>query len=188
MGVSSQHYVGTTFSVTPPLQKMGFVLNPYDQCVANCDSSGKQCTIVWYVNDIKISHVDPVVVSMIIEKIKDFFGKMNVTRGPDRVFLGMNIHYDKDAGTTTIKMRDYLTEAIADSQLDISRSAATPANNDLFELSKSAVPLSKAGEEVFHGVVTKLLYVSIRARMSLLLATSLLTTRVLKPRPRTLPN
>ena len=162
------------------LQKMGFVLNSYDQCVANCDIDGKQCTIAWYVDDNKISHVDPEVVSMIIEKIESHFGKMTVTRGSDHIFLGMNIHYNKDAGTATIKMKDYLTEAITDSQLDISRSAATPANKDLFEVSEKAPPLSKIGSELFHSIVAKLLYVSIRARMDLLLATSFLTTRVSK--------
>jgi hypothetical protein len=27
------------------LETMGFTLNPYDQCVANCDIDGSQCTI-----------------------------------------------------------------------------------------------------------------------------------------------
>jgi hypothetical protein len=29
------------------LQEMGFIINPYDKCVANCEVNGKQCTIVW---------------------------------------------------------------------------------------------------------------------------------------------
>jgi len=40
------------------LQGMGFVLNPYDPCVANKIINGKQCTIVWYVDDNKISHIN----------------------------------------------------------------------------------------------------------------------------------
>jgi hypothetical protein len=27
---------------------MGFVLNPYDQCIANCTLKEKQCTVAWY--------------------------------------------------------------------------------------------------------------------------------------------
>ena len=45
---------------------------------------------------------------MIIKKIESHFGKMTVTRGSDHVFLGMNIHYNKDAGTATIKMTERL--------------------------------------------------------------------------------
>jgi hypothetical protein len=61
------------------LEPMGFELNPYDPCVANATIDGKQCTIAWYVDDNKISHVDPKVVDQIIAKIEARFGKMNVT-------------------------------------------------------------------------------------------------------------
>ena len=40
------------------LIKWGFELNPYDSCVANKMINGKQCTILWHVDDLKISHVD----------------------------------------------------------------------------------------------------------------------------------
>ncbi len=42
---------------------MGFELNLYDMCVANKTIDGKQCTLVWYVDDTKILHVDGNVVS-----------------------------------------------------------------------------------------------------------------------------
>lgn len=40
------------------LVKWGYKINPYDWCVANKMIDGKQCTVVWHVNDLKISHVD----------------------------------------------------------------------------------------------------------------------------------
>ena len=49
------------FSTT--LKDMGFVLNPYDECVANKMVNGSQCTIAWHVDDNNISHVDSEVVS-----------------------------------------------------------------------------------------------------------------------------
>ena len=48
------------------LEKLGFVRNSYDWCVVNKTINGKQCTIVWFVNDLMISHVDPEVVTEII--------------------------------------------------------------------------------------------------------------------------
>ena len=48
------------------LKGMGFELNPYDLYVANKIINGKQCTIVWYVDDNKISHEDPAIVDTII--------------------------------------------------------------------------------------------------------------------------
>ena len=50
------------------LQEMGHDLNPYDRCVANKVINGKQCTIAWYVDNTKISHVDTKVVTEAIEK------------------------------------------------------------------------------------------------------------------------
>ena len=44
------------------LEKLGFVLNPYDPRVANKVIDDKQCTICWNVDDTKILHVDSKVV------------------------------------------------------------------------------------------------------------------------------
>jgi hypothetical protein len=44
--------------LTKNLEEWGFEINPYDWCVANKMIDGKQCTIVWHVDDLKISHVD----------------------------------------------------------------------------------------------------------------------------------
>jgi hypothetical protein len=166
------------FSTT--LQKKGFELNPYNQCVANCQIDGKQCTIGWYVDDTKISHEDPAIVSMIISRLEASFGKMTVVRGNKHVFLGMNITYNQEARTATIGMRHYLTKAISESGLSITKTASSPATKDLFTISAASASLTKVDGKIFHSVVAKLLYVSIRARMDLLLATSFLATRVSK--------
>jgi hypothetical protein len=67
---------------------------------------------------------------------------MTVKRGSEHVFLGMNIAY-KNNGTAEITMREYLEEAIADSGLDISRTATTPAKRTLFEIKDDAKLLGK---------------------------------------------
>ena len=38
------------------LRKYGFVINPYDPCVANKWTSEGQLTVVWHVDDMKASH------------------------------------------------------------------------------------------------------------------------------------
>jgi hypothetical protein len=57
------------------LQEWGFELNPYDPCVANKIIDGKQCTVLWHVDDIKASHEDPNVVTQVLELINEVFGK-----------------------------------------------------------------------------------------------------------------
>jgi hypothetical protein len=159
------------------LMDMGFELNPYDTCVANMTVDDKQCTIVWYVDDTKISHVDDKVVTGVIAKLEEKFGEMTVTRGKEHVFLGMNIKFNED-GTATIKMKEYIQEAIADFGEDITRTAATPAKRDLFEVNEESPALKGEKRETFHSVVAKLLYVSQRGRMDVLLPVVFLCTRV----------
>ena len=55
---------------TGTLVEMGFELNPYDNCVANKMINGKQCTIIWWVDDNCISHVPDSVLDMVIGKIE----------------------------------------------------------------------------------------------------------------------
>jgi hypothetical protein len=40
------------------LESIGFIVNPYDPCVANRMVNGKQHTITWHEDDLKSSHVD----------------------------------------------------------------------------------------------------------------------------------
>ena len=165
---------------TEHLKEKGFVLNPYDPCVANCMVDGKQCTLAWYVDDNKVSHVDTDVVTGIIEMIEERFGKMTVTRGKRHTFLGMDIFFPGD-GTVQITMADYLKEAIAESGLDIRRTVATPATRNLFDVTEPAQLLTQDQAEIFHSVVSKLLYVSIRARGDMLLPVIFLCTRIRAP-------
>jgi hypothetical protein len=122
----------------------------------------------------KILHKDPAVVTTIINQLAAQFGKMSVMRGNAHVFLGMHIKYNRN-DQTTITMKEYLKEAIAELGL---RSATTPAGKGLFDIDENSSPLDKTTAKVFHSVTAKLLYVSTWAQMDLLLATSFHTTRV----------
>ena len=77
------------------LQDLGFVLNPYDPCVANANIKGSQCTIVWYVDDNKISHKDQTVVTDLVQRIEAKFGHMAKTQGDEHEFLGIKLRFDR---------------------------------------------------------------------------------------------
>jgi hypothetical protein len=63
------------------LEGLGFILNPSDPCMANKMVNSKQCTICWYVNDNKISHIGSKIVDWVINKIESKFGEMTVKQG-----------------------------------------------------------------------------------------------------------
>ncbi len=116
---------------TGTLQKMGFELNPYDPCVANKTINNKQCTIVWYVDDNKISHVDHRVVSQIVAAIEQHFGKMTVVRGRQHTFLGMEIAFNDD-GTVRIGMKSYIEDTIKCFGEIVTKKVTTPAQKNIF--------------------------------------------------------
>jgi hypothetical protein len=161
------------------LTEMGFQLNPYDTCVANKTINGKQCTIVWYVDDNKISHVDCRVVTKIIKRIEKRFGKMTVTRGNKHVFLGMHVEYNENS-TASIGMEEHLQEAISDFGEHIEKSVTSPATRDLFQVDESSEALNDARRETFHSVTAQLLYTAMRARPDVELSIAFLCTRVTK--------
>ena len=62
------------------LCKEGFKINPYDKCVESKIINGKQCTVIWYVDDNKISHDEIGVIDGIIYKIEDIFLGLTVSK------------------------------------------------------------------------------------------------------------
>jgi hypothetical protein len=167
-------------SFTETLEQHGFTTNPYDFCVANATIEGSQCTIGWFVDDTKISHINPDVVTNIINMLEARFGNMTVTRGRTHKFLGMTIKYLGD-GTATIHMPSYISEAISESGLDVSKTVKTPCSNSLLAIDEASPLLPQAKAKLFHRIVAKLIYVGTRACTDILLALSFLCGCVSAP-------
>ena len=160
------------------LKGMGFVLNPYDMCVANATIKGSQCTVCWYVDDNKISHKDSKVVDQIIEKIEAKFGKMSSTRGDKHDFLGMELLFKENK--VKVSMKKHIKKAFDMFQEDIVRNAATPASSHLFK-TRDSPKLDEGKAENFHSVTALLLFISRRCRLDIQTAGGFLTTKVSEP-------
>ena len=161
------------------LENEGFVLNPYDLCVANKIIDGKQCTIAWYVDDNKISHVDTNVVTNILEKMREHFGDIKIYRGNSHIFLGIGIVL-RDDRKFEVEMKDQLLEAVEMFGEEITGVVKSPAQHHLFTVDEDAIKLEGKQKEIFHSVTQKLLYITKRARPDLETTVAFLTTRVSK--------
>jgi hypothetical protein len=76
------------------IEANGFVLNPYDPCVENKMVNGKQFTITWHVDDLKLSHEDENEVTEVIKWLKEIYGEdMRVSRGEKHDYLGMDLDF-----------------------------------------------------------------------------------------------
>ena len=162
------------------LKKMDFELNPFDPCIANKVIDGHQCTIVWYVDNTKISHKDPQVVTNIIKAIEVDHDQMTLKRGKSHTFVGMNFEL-KDDGSLHIWTKEYIREALADLRESVENMSPTPASKSLFNINDKSLELPEWKANIFHIVVAKLLlYVSCRSCLDIGLTVAFLTTRVSK--------
>ena len=165
------------------VDELGFTINPHDKCVANKIINGKQCTIIWHVDDAKISHVEQRVVDDIIESLQKRFGQetpLTINRGVKHDYLGMTIDFSQ-TGKVIFTMDDYVDGVLEDAPSDMSGTSVTPAARHLFDVNPEARKLGKQQADEFHHMVAKLLYLSKRARPDLQTAIAFLCTRVSAP-------
>ena len=159
------------------LVKMGFKINPYNKCVANKIIDGTQCTICWYVDDNKVSHLDDKVNDMIVDVIEKKFGKLARTTGKKHTFLGMDIEFIGDK-TVLIVTPQHIREALEDFGEELDTDAVNPAKSKLFTINHDSEQLDESKADMYHSITAKLLWIGKRARPDLETAVSFLCTRV----------
>jgi hypothetical protein len=177
-------------NLSSQLEKWGFVINPYDFCVANKTINNKQCTTVWHVDDLKTSHVDPDVVTGILEQLDGKYGQeivggkrapLTVNRGKVHDYLGMTLDYSED-GVVKIDMRDYVKKVFGEMPEDMDGTATSLAAQYLFQVKENVLELLDTQKsEFFHATVAKLLFLCKRGRPDIQTAITFLCTRVQQP-------
>ena len=158
--------------LTKDLISIGFKMNPYDPCAANKIVHGKQMTLCWHVDDMKVSHfetkrVDDMVkwLRMMYERLfEDGSGTMKVCRGKVHEYIGMTLDFNAP-GKVKVTMLPYMKEIVDDftKQSGDLKTAATPAAEHLFKIDEDAVKLSEEMGKVFHNFVAKCLFATKRA-------------------------
>jgi hypothetical protein len=162
----------------------GFEVNPYDPCVANKMVNGKQLTVSWHVDDLKISHQDSTVVDGFLHWITKTYGtigEVKSTRGKIHEYLGMKLDYTMK-GQVTIDMVQYIESMLAGFPQEYLQGKVTsPWNENLFTVQEGSPLLEKDLAELFHTVTAQGLFACKRARPDISPAIAYLTTRVRAP-------
>ena len=165
------------------LESIGYEANNYDECTFNKMINGKQCTIQFHVDDLKMSHVDQSVLDDLINKLNAEFGeirKLAASYGHIHEYLGMTIDYSED-GKVKLTMYDYLEDIIVEAPDDMDGIAVNVASEHLFKVNPECEKLDHEVADYFHRTVARLLFASKRARPDLQTAVAFLCTRVAKP-------
>jgi len=109
------------------LVEWGFKLNKYNKCMANKLTNGKQCTIIWHVDDLKISHVDHKVMEEVIIRQQEIW-----TRKPTCDITGQSIGIPGD-----ISMYKYTNKMLAGLPSGMNQVSMMPAALNLFNVNDS---------------------------------------------------
>jgi hypothetical protein len=170
------------------LTDVGFIINPYDPCVANKIIEGKHMNICFHVDDCKLSHCKKKVMDTMLEYLReeyesifeDVTGAMTVSRGKIHKYLGMTLDYTV-CGQVKITMFDYIDEILtafdkAEAKGGGTKTSAAP--DSLFKVDENGVKLAQNKAVEFHNLVAKTLYATKRARPDTCTAIAFLTTRV----------
>ena len=152
--------------------------------MANKTVNDKQLTIVWHVDDLKVSHVDKKVVDNFIKWLRDTYenniGTVKVKRGKKFDYLGMTLDFSKP-DKVKIDMREYVKKMIDDFPNLKKGKAKTPAANHLFNVREDVKKLSEKDAIIFHNLTARGLFLSKRARPDIQTAIAFLSTRVINP-------
>jgi hypothetical protein len=135
------------------------------------------------VDDCKLSHEDPDVVSNIIEWFKSKFGelgKLKVSRGNKHKFLGINLKFVK-GDKVLVNMKPYVADMVDSSPTPITKVAATPATCNLFKVNEDSPLLDEKQASIFHTIIAKGLFLCKRARPDILTTIAFLTMHVKEP-------
>jgi hypothetical protein len=172
------------------LKSIGFIINPYDPCVANKTVKGNQLTVVWHVDDLKVSHLLEAIVTKMANWLKatyerlfeDGSGKMKITRGKVHEYLGMTLNFTVP-GQVQVTMISYVKEIVElfHKHDATTLTAKTPAADHLFQVNEDAPSLTEHQATTFHNFVAKCLFLCKRARPDISTAEAFLTTRVKGP-------
>ena len=142
---------------------------------------GKQLTMAWHVDDLKVLHEKEIALDDFIEMMEKEFGQdapLSVSRGPIQEYLGMTLDFSV-ADQVTINMSDYVKTMLNGAPTSMDGKAATPAAAHLFKVNADDPKLlTKEKQEMFVHLVMQGLYLSQQGRPDIRMAISFLCSRL----------
>ena len=141
-------------------------------------------TVVWHVDDLKVSHVDRKEVDKFIKQMEEEFGAdapLSVSCGKVHNYWGMNLDFHVE-GEVRIDMEHYINMMLHDAPEDMEGVSNTPAAAHLFKKnSEDPKLLDDKKKRIFVHLVMQGLYLSQRGHLDIRTAISFLCGRLHNP-------
>ena len=82
-------------------------MNLYNPCVAKKMVNGSQRTVVWHVDDLKVSNKSKFDITRFVDYLISIYGWLSRSQGKVHDYLGMNLDFS-DKGKLQVSMIPYL--------------------------------------------------------------------------------
>jgi hypothetical protein len=137
------------------LESNGFVLNPYDLCVANKVVDRKQMTVCWHVEDLNVSHCNPAQVTIFGEWLSKKYGVAKAThRGKVHNYPGTIFDF-LAKGKVKVTMMEYIKNIIKDIPEEITGTKTSPATDNLFTVRDLSLAKAYRRSRQWHSIVQR---------------------------------
>ena len=159
-------------------------MNPYDPCVWNKYIGGNQLTIMFQVDNLLMSHIQPHVVTLFIKKLEVEYGQqehLTVTQGKVHEYLGITIDF-LVSGRCAMSQYNCIKKlwlSLPDNWKGGYRNK--PAGEYFFDISDNTCLIDDARKQDYHTITAKTLWVSQQSRPDIQLATGFHCTCVKSP-------
>jgi hypothetical protein len=139
------------------IELIRFEVNPYNICVANRKVNGKQQTVMWHVDDLKLRVNDNFAQWWEKTYGSDNLGHVKVVRGKKHDYLGMILDSD-DEGAMKVDMVYYIKGMLEDFPYPIGPTKATPWTEKLLKVQEDTPKLEEERHSIFHTYVMKSMF------------------------------
>jgi hypothetical protein len=162
---------------------VGFVRNKFHKCVfTKAVDNEEHITAVLYVDDLLLSGASKQVLDKVIDTIKENFGNVHTSNYNEFDYLGVHVKMNDETKSAELSCDEYIRRIVSHELFKTElKMYKTPASSNLFELSEESESLSNELKEMFHSVVAKLLWISLRVRLDVLMPTAYLSSKVHNP-------
>ena len=152
------------------IQRMGMIINPCDSYAWNILDNRKQITIIFYINNLMIAHINPVITTKYVKLLNGVYSNndlLTVTRDTVYEYLGMTIDFVLKSGCTIIQY-DFIKKMHNDLNGNLKGVYRnTLAADFLFKVNLKAELLLKDKKEEYYRTTAKYLWISQRSRPNL---------------------
>jgi len=160
--------------IVKSLKSIGYLPTSTDPCCfIKRDSLGRRSVIILYVDDLCHFYQDQDFQKVLLGSLSDSYGALTCNDGDIGKFIGIEYNYDRSDRSVRLTMDQYVDKLLLD--FNIQKGSETPTSLDFMTVDESS---PRVDSKKFASGVMSIFYLALRVRKDILLAITVLSTRI----------